>query len=71
MGPVAGCEGEEEAVKLRAVDTLRDVFDSFAKQPEGTRGSQQKGHQKRLSRVQVVGVWENGYGVMGGLYGVG
>ena len=30
---VAGGEGEEEAGNLRAVDTVHNVFDSFAKQP--------------------------------------
>ena len=56
MGFVAGGGCEEEAENLRAVDMLHDVFDSFAKQPSYGRGSQQKGHTKHVSRVQVVGV---------------
>ena len=35
---VAGGEGEEEAGNLRAVDTVHNVFDSFAKQPCYERG---------------------------------
>ena len=33
MGSVAVGGGEEEAGNLRAVDTVHNVFDSFAKQP--------------------------------------
>ena len=32
MGLVASCGGEEVAENLRAGDTLRNVFDSFARQ---------------------------------------
>ena len=59
MGPVAGGGGEEEAENLRAVDTLRNVFNSFAKtfaMREDRSGSQQKGYLKRVSKVPVVGV---------------
>ncbi len=33
MGPVANGGGEKKEENLRAIDALRDIFDSFAKQP--------------------------------------
>jgi hypothetical protein len=33
MGPVASGRGEEEEGNLSALETLRHIFDSFAKQP--------------------------------------
>ena len=33
MGPVANGRGEKEEENLSALKTLRNIFDSFAKQP--------------------------------------
>ncbi len=47
MGPVADGRGEEEEENLRAIKTLRYIFDAFAKQPdddESISGGKQEGH---------------------------
>ena len=60
MGSVAGGGGEEEKENLSAVNMLHTTSSIHLLNTlvvrEGTRGSQQKGHKKRDSRGQVVGV---------------
>ena len=48
MGSVAGGGDEEEVENLRAVDTLRKVFDSFAKQPCYERGHKRESAEGSL-----------------------
>ena len=60
MESVAGGGGEEEAENLSAPSTCYTTSSihllNNLVMGEGTRGSQQKSHKKRDSRVQVVGV---------------
>jgi hypothetical protein len=53
MGPVANGGGEAEEENLRAIETLRDIFDSFAKKTSDERAP--VGDSRRVTRSVYIG----------------
>ncbi len=58
MGPVVNGGGEEEEENLRAIKTLCNIFDSFAKQPCDERAP--VAVSRRVTKIVYIGLklWE-------------